>query len=114
MVLGEMWIGSLDLHEAFAADGLVAAPRFVQVWRIGEEADGAFRRIFVQEYLESLAVDKGIFRKFEFLGTKVRRRSIARVTSEGGSNGLRSTARLECRALGMTARRRRRARPTTV
>lgn len=34
MVLRQMRVGTFDLDEALAADGLVAAARPVQVWRI--------------------------------------------------------------------------------
>jgi hypothetical protein len=43
-----MRIGSLDLHEAFRTDRLIAAASFVQVWGIVEEADGALRRLTVE------------------------------------------------------------------
>lgn len=60
MMLGQMRVGSLDLHKAFTADGLVAASRAVEVRRIGEKADGALGCVLVEEDLEWLAVDKRI------------------------------------------------------
>jgi hypothetical protein len=49
--LGEVRIRALDLHKALAANRLVAAPGVIQVWRISQEADGAFRCILVQKDL---------------------------------------------------------------
>lgn len=47
MMLRGMGIWSFDLHKALGANGLVATPGLVQVWRIIQEADGAFCRILI-------------------------------------------------------------------
>lgn len=62
MVLREVRLGALDLHEAFAADGLVAAPGVVEEGRVVEEADGALGGVLVEGDLERLAIDAGVLR----------------------------------------------------
>lgn len=57
---GIVRVGSLDLHKAFAADGLVTATGVIEVRRIVEETNGTFGCILVEVYLERLAIDKGI------------------------------------------------------
>jgi hypothetical protein len=46
-VLRWVWLGTLDLDEAFRTDGLIAASSTVEVRRIVQEADGTFARILV-------------------------------------------------------------------
>lgn len=47
LVLRRMRVRPLNLYEALRADGLVAAPSFVEVWWIVYKADRALRSIFV-------------------------------------------------------------------
>lgn len=58
--LWEMRIRPLNLDEAFAANGLVAAAGVVQVWRVRQEADRTFGSVLVEENFERLSVDKGV------------------------------------------------------
>ena len=66
MAFGEVRVGTLDLYEALAADSLVATSSVVEVWRVVEEADGAFAALFVQEYLERLSIYKWIVGQVDF------------------------------------------------
>jgi hypothetical protein len=60
VVFGQMWIGTLNLNKAFATNRLVAASGAVQVWWIGQEADGTIHGVFVNVDFEWLAIDKGV------------------------------------------------------
>ena len=73
VVLGRMWVRSLDLDKAFRADRLVATSRFVEERRIVHEADGAFGGVFVEIGFDRLAVDMGVFGQADFLWRQVRR-----------------------------------------
>lgn len=53
-------VRSLDLDEAFRADWLIATPSIIEMWGVVHKADGTFRSIFIQVYLDTLAVYKGI------------------------------------------------------
>lgn len=55
-----MRIRSLNLDEAFAANGLVTAAGVVQVWRVRQEADRTFGSVLVEENFEGLSVDKRV------------------------------------------------------
>lgn len=57
-----MWIRAFDLDEAFRTDRLLTTPGSVQVRRIIQEADGAFRSVLVQIDLDWLSIDKGVWR----------------------------------------------------
>jgi hypothetical protein len=63
MTFGKVWVGALDLDKTLAADGLVAASGVVEVWRVVEEADGAFSALFVKEHFERLSIYKWIVRQ---------------------------------------------------
>jgi hypothetical protein len=45
--LRKMRIRSLNLYKALRAYGLIATSGFIQIWRIINEADGAFCRILI-------------------------------------------------------------------
>lgn len=66
MVLRQVWVGTFDLDEALAADGLVAAARPVQVWGIIQEADRTLGCILVEKDFDWLAIDEGVMRKRYF------------------------------------------------
>jgi hypothetical protein len=73
----QMRIGTLDLYETFAADGLIAATRLVEVGRVREEANGTFGRVLVEKNLERLAIDEWILRTVHLLGCQICRGGIA-------------------------------------
>ena len=62
-----MWIGTLDLDETFRANPLVAASCLITEGRIVDEANGTFKRIFVEKHFNALAVNIGISAKL-YLG----------------------------------------------
>ena len=60
VAFGIVWIRPLYLDKAFAAYGLVAASRVVQVRWVREETYGTFGSVLVEKYLQRLSVDKGV------------------------------------------------------
>ena len=61
-MFGIVGIGSLDLHETFTTDQLVTAASAVHVGRIVHQAEWTLGAFLVEEYLERLAIHKGILR----------------------------------------------------
>jgi hypothetical protein len=74
------WMGirSFDLYEAFGADGLFTTSCGVEIWRIIEEADWAFRCILIEIDLNWLTIHKRICRELEFSRSHILLAVIAR------------------------------------
>lgn len=58
MILGNVWVRSLDLDEAFRADVLVAAACPVQKRWVVHEADGTFHGVFVEYCFDTPTIDE--------------------------------------------------------
>jgi hypothetical protein len=66
MAFREVWVRPLDLHETFAADGLVAASSVVEVGRVVQEANWALATFLVQKHLKRLSINEGVVGKLDF------------------------------------------------
>lgn len=61
MMFRWMWVGSFNLYKAFRANWLLTAAGGVEIRWIIQKADRAFRGIFVEDGLQTLAVYIRIF-----------------------------------------------------
>jgi hypothetical protein len=61
-----MRVRSLDLHETFRTDGLVAAASLVQVRRVVEETYGTLRRLTIEVCLNWQTGHIRVMRKAQF------------------------------------------------